>query len=209
MEIAVAVVEDDVRIRRTLEAVIAEGPGLRLAGAYASGEAALKGIPAAAPEVVIMDVNLPGLDGIDCVMRLSRMGLKLQIIMLTVSQNAETLFRALAAGAHGYLVKPVSPAKLLEAIHETQAGGSPMSGTIARLVVDTFRQPEPAAPEIEALSEREYQVLELLAKGYSYKEIATEIGVAFSSVATYIRRVYEKLHVRSRREAIACYLKLP
>ncbi len=154
-----------------------------------------------------MDINLPGLSGVECARRLKPLLPATQIIMLTVYQNTENIFNALAAGATGYLLKQTPPADLLVAIREVHEGGSPMSSHIARKIVQSFQKPAPAARDAQALSPREAQVLDLLAKGYLYKEIADTMHVTYATVHTHIRHIYEKLHVRSRTEAVAKHLK--
>jgi DNA-binding NarL/FixJ family response regulator len=208
--IKVAVVEDDTRIRRALREILSSAKDCQCVGAFAKGEEAVRAIPTLQPDVVVMDVNLPDLSGVECVARLAPQLPESQIVMLTVYQDPETIFQALAAGAHGYLVKPVMPEKLLDAIREIRAGGVPMSRTIARKVIEVFRQPTPppvvgALMEDATLGPREQQVLEFLMAGLSYKEIASELGLKVSTVGTYVQRIYEKLHVRSRREIIARY----
>jgi len=214
--IQVAVVEDDARLRQTFVDVLESSTECRCVGAFATGAEAMAGIPAIAPDVVIMDVNLPDTTGVECVKMLAPKLTGTQILMVTVYQDPDTTFQALAAGAHGYLVKPVLPERLLEAIREIRAGGVPMSRTIARKVIETFRSREaaeeagtstvrsPAAsPEEESLTSREQQVLELLVEGFSYKEISQRLGISTSTVGTYVQRIYEKLHVSSRREIMA------
>lgn len=206
--INVAAVEDDARLRRTLAEVIASAADCRCVGIFPNGKAAIAALPALEPDVLLMDINLPDLTGVECVAQLAPQLPETQIIMLTVYQDTETIFRALRAGAHGYLVKPVMPDRLLEAIREIRAGGVPMSRTIARQVIDFFRRPLPAetpgaAVEDAGLGAREHQVLEYLVAGLSYKEVAGELGIKTPTVGTYVRRIYEKLHVRSRRELIA------
>jgi|LakMenEpi03Aug12_release.lakeMendotaPanAssembly.Ray.scaffolds.fasta_scaffold287188_4 DNA-binding NarL/FixJ family response regulator len=214
--IQVAVVEDDARLRRTFVDVLESSTAFRCVGAFATGAEAVAGIPALAPDVVIMDVNLPDTTGVECVKTLAPKLPGTQILMVTVYQDPDTTFQALAAGAHGYLVKPVLPERLLEAIREIRAGGVPMSRTIARKVIETFRSREaaeaagtsaarsPAASlDEESLTSREQQVLELLVEGFSYKEISQRLGISTSTVGTYVQRIYEKLHVSSRREIMA------
>ena len=214
--IQVAVVEDDARLRRTFIDVLESSTEFRCVGAFATGAEAVEGIPKLAPDVVIMDVNLPDTTGVECVKTLAPKLPATQILMVTVYQDPDTTFQALAAGAHGYLVKPVLSERLLEAIREIRAGGVPMSRTIARKVIETFRSREaadaagtsaarsPAAsPDDESLTPREQQVLELLVEGFSYKEIAQRLGISTSTVGTYVQRIYEKLHVSSRREIMA------
>jgi len=214
--IQVAVVEDDARLRQTFVDVLESSTECRCVGAFATGAEAMAGIPAIAPDVVIMDVNLPDTTGVECVKMLAPKLPGTQILMVTVYQDPDTTFQALAAGAHGYLVKPVLPERLLEAIREIRAGGVPMSRTIARKVIETFRSREAAeaagtsaarsplaSPDEESLTPREQQVLELLMEGFSYKEIAQRLGISTSTVGTYVQRIYEKLHVSSRREIMA------
>jgi DNA-binding NarL/FixJ family response regulator len=214
--IQVAVVEDDARLRRTFVDVLESSTEFRCVGAFATGAEAVAGIPALAPDVVIMDVNLPDTTGVECVKTLAPQLPTTQILMVTVYQDPDTTFQALAAGAHGYLVKPVLPERLLEAIREIRAGGVPMSRTIARKVIETFRSREAAeaagtsaarspvaSPDEESLTSREQQVLELLVEGFSYKEISQRLGISTSTVGTYVQRIYEKLHVSSRREIMA------
>ena len=206
----VAVVEDDARIRRVLTEVFASATGCECVGMFRNGTDAIAGIPALQPDVIIMDINLPDLSGVECVARLSPQLPGSQILMLTVYQDTETIFQALAAGAHGYLVKPVLPDHLLAAVSEIHGGGAPMSPAIARKIVDVFRCPAPAPEQFPtgadpALAPRERQVLEGLVQGLSQKEIAAELVIGVSTVNTYIQRIYEKLHVRTRREIIARY----
>ena len=207
--IRVAVVEDDARLRRVLCEVLSGASDCKCAGGFANGTSALAGLPQLRPDVVIMDINLPDFSGVDCVRQLAPRLPGTQIVMLTVYQDPDTIFRALAAGAHGYLVKPVMPQKLLQAIREIRAGGVPMSRTIARKVIAAFSQPASAPPTADdkgqgtLLSGREDQVLQLLVAGYSYKEMTDQLGVKLGTVGTYVQRIYEKLHVRTRREIIA------
>jgi DNA-binding NarL/FixJ family response regulator len=208
--IKVAIVEDDARIRKVVTEVLASARDCQCIGAFADGTTAVAKLPSLAPDVILMDINLPDIGGVECVARISQQLPGTEILMLTVYQDPETIFQALAAGAHGYLVKPVMPKKLLEAIREIRAGGVPMSPGIAREVVDFFRR-EPAAPtssvavEDARLGPREQQVLKFLVDGLSYKEIAGELGITSNTVGTYVRRIYEKLHVRSRREIVSYY----
>jgi DNA-binding NarL/FixJ family response regulator len=208
--IHVAAVEDDARLRRTLAEVIASAADCRCVGLFPNGRSAIAALPTLKPDVLLMDINLPDLSGVECVAQLSPQLPQTQILMLTVYQDTDTIFRALSAGAHGYLVKPVMPDRLLEAIREIRAGGVPMSRTIARQVIDFFRRPlsaEPSGSTVEEarLGAREHQVLEYLVAGLSYKEVASELGIKTPTVGTYVRRIYEKLHVRSRRGLIALY----
>lgn len=217
MAIHVIVVEDDSRLRSGLMEIINSDPQCACVGAYGSGEEALEKAPPLKPQVAVMDINLPGMDGIECVRQLSEHLPRLQIVMLTVYQDTNNLFRALAAGAHGYLVKPARARDLLAAIRDIHQGGAPMTSALARKVVDAFRkQTPPAAPAVSAvvvdggengeLAPREKEVLDLLAQGFSYKEIADKLNVAFATVHTYVLRIYKKLHVRSKNAAVARWL---
>jgi len=215
--IRVAVVEDDSRLRRTFTDILSSATDCECVGVFATGEQAMSRIPPLAPDVIVMDVNLPDSSGVECVAALAPQLPDTQILMVTVYQDPETTYEALAAGAHGYLVKPVMKEQLLAAIREVRGGGVPMSPTIARKVIQTFRsaapveaiprgrpdKPEDTAAADESLAPREQQVLELLMKGYSYKEVSKELGISTSTVGTYVQRIYEKLHVSSRREMMA------
>ena len=209
MSISVSIVEDDPGVRSTLAKLINSSPGFRCVSDHGSAESALEEIPKLKPNVVLMDINLPGLSGVECVHRLKPLLPGTQVIMLTVYQNTEHIFNALAAGATGYMLKQTPPSELLGAIKEVNAGGSPMSSHIARKIVQSFQQSTTASKEMETLSQREAQVLDLLAKGYLYKEIAESMEVTYATVHTHIRHIYEKLHVRSRTEAVAKHLNQP
>ena len=173
---------------------------------YASGEEALKGIPVEKPDVALVDINLPGMSGIECVARLKGQLPNLQVLMLTRFEEADLIFKALRAGASGYLLKKSLPDEIFNAIEQVHAGGAPMSMQIARKVVDHFHEIQQPKSDMEKLSKREQEVLTLLAKGYLYKEIGEKLGLSLSSVRTYLQRVYEKLHVQSRTEATAKFL---
>ena len=203
MSISVSLVEDDAGVRATLAKLIDSSTGFRCLSQHSSAEMALQELPRLNPEVVLMDINLPGLSGVECVRRLKPLLPQSQIIMLTVYQNTENIFNALAAGATGYLLKQTPPAELLAAIRDVRNGGSPMSSHIARKIVQSFQKPAPNPGNAASLSPREAEVLELLAKGYLYKEIADQTGLTYATVHTHIRHIYEKLHVRSRTEAVA------
>jgi DNA-binding NarL/FixJ family response regulator len=206
MNISVSIVEDDAQVRASLAKLIDSSSGYRCVSQHGSAENALQEIPRVKPDVTLMDINLPGVSGVECARRLKPQLPATQIIMLTVYQNTEHIFNALAAGATGYLLKQTPPNELLAAIRDVHAGGSPMSGHIARKIVQSFQQPAPTSPEAQSLSPREAQVLDLLAKGYLYKEIAETMKVTYATVHTHIRHIYEKLHVRSRTEAVAKHL---
>src|ERR1022692_340173 len=205
--ISVAIVDDETDLRQSIATFINGTPDFRCANAYASAEAALRGLPADPPDVVLMDIHMSGMDGIECVQRLKAMLPDIQIVMLTVYEDTDQIFRALAAGASGYLLKRLTPTKLLEAIRDVHAGGSPMSSSIARKVVASFQMVEPGSDQPPHLSPRERAVLDYLAKGLTYKQIAEQLDISIDTVRTYLRRIYETLHVQSRTEAIAKYLR--
>ena len=206
MSIAVSIVEDDPGVRSSLVKLINSSPGYRCVSQHSSAENALDEIPKLKPDVTLMDINLPGINGVECVRKLKPLLPGTQVIMLTVYQNTDHIFKALAAGATGYLLKQTPPAEWLAAIRDVNAGGSPMSGHIARKIVQSFQESSAARETYEALSPREAEVLELLAKGFLYKEIADQMKISYATVHTHIRHVYEKLHVRSRTEAVAKHL---
>lgn len=203
MKTRVALVEDDVGVRGNLSRLINAEPNFTCIATCASAEAALQVLPIAKPDVVLMDLHLPGRSGIECVIQLRRLLPQVQIIMLTVDEDAERVFESLKAGATGYLVKHTAPEEILDAITQVQRGGAPMSSHIARMVVTAFRGRVPAGTAMPELSSRETEVLRLLARGFRSKEIADELGIGTGTVNTYIRHIYEKLHVRSRAEAVA------
>ncbi len=206
VSISVSIVEDDAGVRTSLAKLIDSSPGFRCLSQHPSAECALQELPKANPEVVLMDINLPGVNGVECVRQLKPLLPQTQIIMLTVYQNTEHIFKALAAGATGYLLKQTRPAELLAAIRDVHGGGSPMSSHIARKIVQSFHKAPSAAPETENLSPREAEILDLLAKGYLYKEISDKTGLTYATVHTHIRHIYEKLQVRSRAQAVAKHL---
>lgn len=203
MSIRVAIVEDDRSVRENLAVLLNAAPGFSCVASCASAEEAWQSLPAAVPEVVLMDIHLPGRNGIVCVARLRTLLPQTQVIMLTIEEDPEQIFESLKAGATGYLVKHVAPDEILSAISEVHGGGAPMSSHIARKVVTAFREPPKEGASEAALSPREEEVLRLLAKGHRSKEIAEELGVGLGTVNTYVRHIYEKLHVRSRAEAVA------
>ncbi|MBW8863738.1 MAG: response regulator transcription factor [Verrucomicrobia bacterium] len=203
MSISVSIVEDDRKTREGLVALLRHAAGVRLLGAHPSAEAALVNVPVERPEVVLMDINLPGMSGIECITKLKAQMPALRALMLTTYEDSHLIFNSLRAGASGYILKNKSSAELLTAIQQVHEGGAPMSMRIARKVVAFFNQlPSPAA-ESDRLSEREEQVLAALAKGMLYKEIASQLKISENTVRTYIKRIYEKLHVSSRTEAVA------
>jgi DNA-binding NarL/FixJ family response regulator len=203
--ISVAIIEDDAQTREILADWIAHSKGFRLAGEWGNGERALEHLPKTKPDVVLMDINLPGISGVEGVKQLKRILPDTQFVMLTVYEDTDYIYNALAAGASGYLLKQTSKEELLGAVEDVHHGGSPMNSRIARKVVQFFGQTPAAARDGETLSPREEEVLGLLARGYLFKEIAGKLNVSVPTVNTYVRRVYEKLHVRSRGHAIAKY----
>ncbi|HTI98972.1 MAG TPA: response regulator transcription factor [Dongiaceae bacterium] len=207
MRIKVSIVEDDQQIREGMAFLINSSETAECVSAYSTGEEALRQIPTVRPQVVLMDLNLPQMSGIDCTRKLKALLPEVQVLILTMYEDSEQVFNSIMAGASGYLVKRTPPAKILEAIQEIHTGASPMSGRIARMMVEHFRNLKRAAPELENLSKREAEVLELLAKGYRYKEIADALSVGFDTVRSHLRSIYDKLHVHSRTEAVAKYLQ--
>ena len=204
--ISVAIVEDDQRVRESLGVLVNGADNLRCVSTYATGEAALEELARKKPDVVLMDINLPGMTGIECVRKLKAQLPKLQVLMLTMYEDDEKVFQSLVAGASGYLVKRTSPAELLKAIEEVHSGASPMSGKIARTVVEYFQTLQHAKPQQEYLSKREEEILGLLVKGYRYKEIAEALSIGFETVRSHLKNIYDKLHVHSRTEAVVKYL---
>ncbi|HEY3863943.1 MAG TPA: response regulator transcription factor [Verrucomicrobiae bacterium] len=205
-QIQVALVEDDDEIRANLAYRISSRAGYRLAAACADAESALAELPRHKPDVVLMDINLPGMDGVECVRRLKPRMTETQFVMLTVYEDSNRLFKSLVAGASGYLLKRTSTSRLMEAIREAHRGGSPMTPQIARLVVRHFQQPAEAASEVGKLTAREKDVLDQLSKGFRYKEIVGNLGISEGTLHSHIRNIYEKLHVHSRTEAVVKYL---
>jgi len=207
MPISVSIVEDNEQLRGTLARVLARTEGFRCVSHYGNAEMALDSLPKDKPDVVLMDINLPGMNGVECVRRLKAAAPSIQAIMLTVYEDTENIFNALAAGASGYMLKRTKSAELIEAIREVLRGGSPMTTHIARKVTESFRKAGPSPQPTENLSEREQEVLDCLSQGFLYKEIAEKLGISYETVHTYIRRIYEKLQVRTRTEAVAKFLR--
>jgi DNA-binding NarL/FixJ family response regulator len=199
--ITISIVEDQREMRESLAEWVGSAPGLHCVGTHASAEEALRDIPAENPDVVLMDINLTGMSGIECVARLKERRPGTQVLMLTTYDDGDLIFDSLRAGANGYLLKNMPREELVEAVQQVRAGGAPMSLRVARKVIDYFhRAPKPAS-EVEQLTGRELEILKLLAKGYMYKEIADHLAISMSTVRTHISAVYEKLHVHSRTEA--------
>jgi DNA-binding NarL/FixJ family response regulator len=206
MPIVVSLVEDDAGIRDSLARLLKQSREFRFLQCYPTGEAALQDVPHSPPDVLLMDIKLPGMNGIECVQKLRALVPELRIVMLTVYENPERIFNALAAGAVGYILKQRPSAEVLTAIRDAHEGGAPMSSQIARKVVQFFEKSPATTASDASLSTRELEVLKLLAKGYLIKEIGDQLGISFVTTRTYIRRIYEKLHVHSRAQAVAKYL---
>jgi DNA-binding NarL/FixJ family response regulator len=214
MAIKVAIVEDDTKVRGSIAMLINGAPGYTCAASYPNAEAALKQIPSDAPDIVLMDINLPQMSGIECAAKLKAARKSLLIVMLTSYEDSELIFQSLRAGASGYLLKRSTPSEILEALNDVHRGGSPMSSSIARKVVDYFQREAAAGvrgaaqtpPEGSNLSEREVEILGWLAQGYQYKEIGDKLSISAFTVRNHLRNICEKLQVRSRTEAIVKFL---
>ena len=207
-QIKVAIVDDDEGIRGSLAALIRRNPAFKLAGDYPDAQTALKEIPRHPPDVVLMDINMPGMRGVECVQQLKAALPQVQFLMLTVYEDSDSLFSSLKAGASGYLLKRTASARLIEAIKDVHEGGSPMTPQLARRVVQFFiKSPAQSDPAVANLTPGEREFLEQLANGYAYKEIADRMKISIDTVRSYVRTVYEKLHVHSRTEAVVKYLR--
>jgi DNA-binding NarL/FixJ family response regulator len=206
MAISVAIVEDNPEVRRNLSRYIDGAPGFRCTCLCASAEEALRTIPIAPPDVVLMDIQLPGMSGIACTASLKAALPSLPVMMLTVYEDTDVIFRALKAGASGYLLKRSDPAKVLEAITELHHGGAPMTDQIARKVIESFHQAKPETHPQDKLTAREEEILDQLAQGYVTKEIADKLAITPATVRFHLKHIYDKLHVRSRVEAVIKYL---
>jgi len=206
MPIRVSIVEDSRGTRESLRELLSRAPGLRCVSAYANAEDALRDLPLHSPDVVLMDINLPGMSGIECVARLKTQMPATQVLMLTTYDESDLIFDSLRRGASGYLLKNMPASELIQAVEQVHAGGAPMSMQIARKVVDHFHRIKQPISEVEQLTKREHEILALLAKGYLYKEIADQLGITLSTVRAHLHTVYEKLHVQSRTEAVVKFL---
>lgn len=206
-QIKVSIVDDDEGIRASLAALIRRAPAVKLTGDYPDAETALKEIPLHPPDVVLMDINMPGMKGVECVRQLKSLLPNVQVLMLTVYEDSDSLFNSLKAGASGYLLKRTASARLLEAIRDVHDGGSPMSPQLARRVVQYFSKPAAEDSPVSRLAPGEKEFLDQLAKGYAYKEIADRMNISIDTVRSYVRTVYEKLHVHSRTDAVVKYLR--
>ena len=214
MNIAVAIVEVDLPVRSIYAKWLKQTEGFRVVGLHDDGLEALEALPGEKPDVVLMDINLPGLNGVECVRQLKLKLPDVQFVMITVYEDPDRIFKALAAGATGYLLKQTPRDELVAALRDVRRGGSPMSSGIARKVVQCFQTSAPAPisasaeAELQQLSTREQEVLDLLARGYLYKEISETLKLSDHTVDTYLRRIYEKLHVHSRAQAAARYAEI-
>lgn len=210
MTITACIVEDDVSLRSIYAEWLNEAKDFRLLKQFGNGLQAVAALPQLNPDVVLMDINLPGLNGVECVRQLKTQMPQTQFVMITVYDDPDRVFRALTAGATGYLLKETQQENLIASLRAVHRGGSPMSFDIARKVVRFFQQPVPSGPqeEMETLSARELQVLELVGQGYLIKEIGEALQLSQHTVDNYLRRIYEKLHVHSRAQAAAKYAKL-
>jgi DNA-binding NarL/FixJ family response regulator len=205
--IRVSIVDDEADLRENIAGFVNADKAFRCVSFHSSAEEALAQLPREKPDVILMDINLGGMSGIECVRQLKPLMRETQVVMLTVFEDTDKIFSALAAGASGYLLKRMAPEKLLEAIRDVHQGGSPMSAPIARKVVQSLQGNRPGVDETAELSPREREVLNGLAEGQAYKQIADKLNVSIHTVRNYIRRIYEKLHVRSSAEAVAKYLR--
>lgn len=205
--ISVSIVDDENGLRQSIAAFVNGAPGFKCVSAYPSAEAALAHLPKDRPDVVLMDINLTGTSGIECVEKLKAASPEMQIVMFTVYEDTTQIFQALSAGASGYLLKRSTPDKLLQAIRDVHAGGSPMTSSIARKVVASFQKPAgQTARSSENLSAREQSILDCLSKGLTYQQTADQLEISIGTLRTHIRRIYEKLHVHARTAAVAKYM---
>ena len=205
--ITVSIVDDEKELCQSIATFVNGTSGFRCVSMYHSGETALKHLPEDHPDVVLMDIHLLGMSGIECVERLKATTPQMQVLMLTVYEDTDQIFKALSAGASGYVLKRLTPAKLLEAICDVHEGGSPMSSSIARKVVTSFQRASRPDEEKTHFSSREQMVLECFAKGLTYKQTADQLSISIDTIRTYVRRIYEKLHVQSATEAVAKYMQ--
>jgi DNA-binding NarL/FixJ family response regulator len=209
MPITVAIVEDNASVAESLQRAITLNGNCTCVSSSRDGEHAIRVLPKHRPDVVIMDIELPGMSGIECTARLKRLLPETQVLILTVYTDTQQIFKALEAGASGYLLKRATPDEIARSILDVKNGGAPMSAEIARKVVQSFRKPAPPQAAIEVLTPREAEILELLAQAYTSKEIALQLGVGYQTVCSHLGRIYAKLHVRSRTEAVVKYFKTP
>jgi DNA-binding NarL/FixJ family response regulator len=207
MSITVSIVEDNLGTRTNLVALLGGDARLRLLNAYATGEEAVRGIPTDPPDVALVDIKLPGMNGVECVAKLKAKLPSLRVLILTTYQETDLIFNCLRAGANGYLLKETPAAELIQSIEEVHGGGAPMSMQIARKVVAYFHEIKAPEADVENLTQREQEILALLAQGYLYKEIADKLGITLNTMKTHQHAIYEKLHVQSRTEATLKFLR--
>ena len=205
--ITVSIVDDEKELCESIATYVNGAPDFRCLSMYHSGEAALEHLPQDRPDVVLMDIHMTGMNGIECVERLKAKIPQMQIMMLTVYEDTDQIFKALEAGASGYMLKRLTPGKLLEAIRDVYGGGSPMSSSIARKVVASFQRAKRPDEEQAHFTSREQMVLDCFAKGLTYKQTAEHLNISIDTIRTYVRRIYEKLHVQSATEAVAKYMR--
>ena len=199
--ITVCIVEDQNEIRNGLAAIINMTDGFRVLQSFGNGEEAMEILPQLRPDIVIMDINLPGINGIECIKQVRKKNPSIQFMMFTIYENSDTVFEALEAGAAGYLLKNSSPSKITESLQELYLGGSPMNADIAKKLVVRF-QKQVSPRTTFHLTPKEQQILDLMAKGYLYKEIADQLNNTINTIKQHIRNIYEKLHVQNKAEAI-------
>jgi|SRR5436190_17846445 len=204
--ITVSIVEDNRGTRNTISSILRKSEGIQCVSVHETGEDALENIPKYQPRVVLMDINLPGMSGIECVARLKQKLPETEVLMITAYEDPEPIFDCLRAGASGYLLKTVPLTEVVEAIHRSTQGGVPMSASVARRLIGFFNEPQKSSSEVEALSNREREVLEFLAQGFYDKDIADKLGISIGTVRNHLQRMYRKLHVRSRTEAVLKFL---
>ena len=204
--VTVSIIEDDSGLREGLQAMLNGFARFKCVAVYPNAEQAVTNMPQSAPNVAIVDINLPKMSGIECVRHLKPLCPKTQFLMLTVYEDTDLIFESLKAGASGYLLKRSEPTRILSAIEEVHAGGAPMTAEIARRVVKSFQDQKQGESVADLLSPRELEVLELLARGSSYQEISEQLEISYSTVNSHVKSIYETLHVRSRAQAVARYL---
>lgn len=207
MTITLSIVEDDRKTRSNLTTFLNGEARVQLLTVYENAEEAVRGIPLERPQVALVDINLPGMNGMECTTQLKAAFPELQVLMLTAYEDSDLIFSSLRAGASGYLLKRMVPTELIPSIEQVLLGGAPMSMRVARKVVDHFHQIQQPSSDVEKLSKREQEVITLLAKGYIYREIGDALGISLGSVRTYLQRIYEKLHVQTRTEATVKFLQ--
>jgi len=206
MPINISIVEDNAGMRESFATMLEETPGLHCVSAHPTGEDAVEKLAGQNPDVALVDIHLPGMSGIECVAKLKAQLPKLQVLMLTRFEQSDLIFNSIRAGASGYLLKNTPQAELIQAVEQVHAGGAPMSMQIARKVIDHFRQIQQPASEVEELTPREQEILQLLSKGYYYKEIGESLNISYNTVRTHLQHIYEKLHVQSRTGAVLKFL---